>query len=170
LREFARKFVARNRSLRFESDGLSFHFQKRLGVFESQDGRELRVVAEDGMEIERQMRAVEREVVVQRTFEHSPPATGDRLQSRPEQTVMHDEKIYPALDRRVERARRSIHRRANPGHRAGIFELQTIEGIRPVFDIGDTKESVAVIHQLGCGRHCAQFYSTHRGLNSGLCW
>jgi hypothetical protein len=147
---------------------LPFHLEKRLAVFETKGARELRVVAEDRMDVEGKVCAEEREVVPESALEHLPPAARDRLQSRPKQTVMHDEKIYPSLNRGIEGAGGSVHRSANPGHSAGVLDLQTVKSIRPVFDFSEAQKIAAIIHQLGYGGHRAQFYSTRDGLNSGL--
>ena len=56
------------------------------------------------MQIERQMRAVEREIVFHRQLERAIKRAGDRLQSGPEQTVMHDQQINSVLDRHLDRA------------------------------------------------------------------
>ena len=131
--------------------------EERLGVFKTQRAGELRVVAQDRMHIERKMGAVEGQVVLQSAFQHPPPAAGDRLQSRPEQAVVNNEKIDPALDRRVDCARGSIDRRADPGDLAGISDLRALESIGPIFDLPDAKEIAAVIDQLvhGCHRVCS---------------
>ena len=155
------KFRPRNLRLHFQTDALPLLLEKRLGVFKTQRTGELRVIAENRMHIEREMGAVERKVMLEGALEHPPPAARNRLQARPEQTVVHDEKIDPALDRRVDRARGSIDRGANPGHSAGIFDLQTIQRIRPVGDLADPQEVVAVIDQLGHSCH-RPFYSTRR--------
>jgi hypothetical protein len=147
---------------------LPFHLEKRLGVFETKGARELGVVAQDRMDIERKVRAEKSEIVLESAFEHPPPPARDRPQPGPKQAVVHDEKIYPALDRGVEGAGGSVDGRANFRDGPGIFDLQTVERIWPVFDFSDAKEIVAIIHQLGSGRHRAQFYSTRDGLNSGL--
>src|SRR5450432_1484854 len=100
------------------------------------------------MHIKREMRTVERDVMLEGALKRPPPATGDWLQSRPEQTVMHDEKIYPALDRCVDRTRGSIDRCANLHHSAGVFDLQAVQRVRPVGDFAGPKEVIAVINQL----------------------
>ena len=103
---------------RRRAEMLRVHFQADTLALGSKNGSvfskpralgELRVVAQDRMNVERQMGAVEGEIVLESAFEHPPPAAGDRLQARPEQAVVDDEKIYAALDGGVDR-RASKHR------------------------------------------------------------
>ena len=65
--------------------------------------RELRIVTEDRMDIEREVRTVERDVMLEGALEHPSPAARHRLQSRPEQTVVHEEQVYAAFDGLVDR-------------------------------------------------------------------
>ena len=105
------------------------------------------------MEIERQMRAVKRDVVFEREFQLPSQRTGHALQSRPEQTVMHDEKINILLCRGSENACRNIHRRSNFRNFAGIFDLQTVQGIRPISNLLNAQIIVRVVDNLGKCRH-----------------
>jgi hypothetical protein len=89
----AREFVAGNLRQGFESDALAFCFEERFGVFETERGGELGVVPEDRMDIEREVGAVEGKIVLENLFQHSPPATCDRLEAGPEQAVVNDKKI-----------------------------------------------------------------------------
>ncbi len=100
------------------------------------------------MDIEGKMGAVEREIMLKSALEHPPSSARDRLQTRPEQPVVHDEKVYSAIDCRINRVRGSIDRGANFGSRAGVFDLQTIERIWPIFDLPNAKEIAAIIYQL----------------------
>src|SRR5436190_9493586 len=114
--KFALKFLTRNSCFHFETDGLPLLLTEWLGIFESQRGDELCVIAEAGMQIEREMGAVEGEVVSESARKHPPPPARNWLQSGPEQAVVNDEEIYPPLHRGADRLRGSIDRRANPGH------------------------------------------------------
>ena len=158
--QLARKRVARNLRVHFQTDTLSLVLEERLGVFKTQRTRELSVVAQDRMDVERKVGAVEGQVVLQSPFQHPSPAARDRLQSRPEQAVVDNEKIDPALDRRIDRPRGGINRGANPGDGAGISDLQPIESIGPIFDLPDAKEIATIIHQLVHG--CHRVSSTQR--------
>jgi hypothetical protein len=149
----------------FQTDALPLLFKKRLGVFKTQGAGELRVVAEDRMHIKREMRAVERNVVLEGALKHPPPTTGNWLQAGPEQAVMHNQEVHLAFDCRVDRARGCVDRSANLCYIAGIFDLQTIQRIRPVADFADPQEVVAVFDQLTELWH-ARFYFTGLRLNS----
>ncbi len=111
--------------------------------------------------------AVESQVVLESAFQHPPPATGDRLQSRPEQAVVHDEKIYPALDGRVDRPRGGIDRGADLGDRAGIFDLQPVQRIWPILDLAEREGDRGNNPPTGTRLPSRQFYSTRGGLNRG---
>ncbi len=67
-------------------------FQEWLRRFQSERGDELCVVADFRMDIEREMRAIKRDVIFNaiRSCRRNAP---HRLQSRPEQTVMDDQQI-----------------------------------------------------------------------------
>jgi len=64
------------------------------------------------------MGAVEREVVIEGQFQSLMQWTGNRLQPRPKQTVMHDEQINPLLHRHLHRPPRGIDRGADFRDRA----------------------------------------------------
>ena len=118
------------------------HFEKRLRVIQTKRGGQKHVVADPRMKIEREMGAVEREVVLERELQRAMRAR-DRLQPRPEQTVMHDEQIYLLLDRHLHRPPRGIHRGADLRHRAGVLNLQAVERVRVILDLGEAQGSSA---------------------------
>jgi hypothetical protein len=72
-----------------------------------------------------------------------------------------DEKIYSVLDGRADRLGRSIDSCAYLRDRTRVFDLETIQRIRPVLDLFHAKEIAAIIHQLGYG--CHRVSSTQRG-------
>ena len=105
------------------------------------------------MDIEREMRAVESQVVLESALQETPAAAGERLQSRPEQAVMDNEKIDPLLDRRINRPGRGIDRGPNFRHVARVPDLETIQRIRPVLDLIHPEEIATIFHYLGQDRH-----------------
>jgi hypothetical protein len=119
------------------------------------------------------MGAIEGKVVGESALKHPPPAARNWSQSRPEQTVVDDEKIYPVLHRRADRTRGNIDRGANPRCRTGIFDLQTIERIRPVGDLSNSEEVVAIIDQLmelGHAAHCERRKQTMHAQKEAWRW
>ena len=96
------------------------------------------------MDVERQMRAVEGEIVLEArsSMRRRPPVIG--WSPGQNKTVVDDEKIYPALDRASMVARGSIDRRADLRDRAGVFDLQAVERIRPVVDLAKAQMLIGV--------------------------
>src|SRR5690606_37416724 len=60
--------------------------------------------------------------------------TGERLDTTPEQTVMHDEEIHPARDRLIEGEKASVHRCADFGYAAIIGHLEPVVGTGIIFE------------------------------------
>ena len=108
------------------------------------------------MDIERKVHAVEARSCFKARSNIRRRAC-DGLQSRPEQTVVHDEKIDFALDGRIDRAGGRIDSSADPRHRARILELQAIQRVGPVVDLRYSKEVATVFDQLGQSLPSAPF-------------
>src|SRR4051812_22249727 len=104
------------------------------------------------MDIERKMRAVESQVVLESAFQQTPAAAGERLQSRPEQTVMNDKKIDPLPDRSINRSGGSIDGGAYFRDLARVPDLDAIQRVRPVFDLIHPEEIATIFHYLGQNR------------------
>src|ERR1700736_7035706 len=91
--ELADQFCSRQRLFDSQSNQLPFLFEERLRRFESKSSSKLRVIAYIGVNVERQMRAVERDVVFKSDFQLPTQTAGNWLQSWPQQTVMHNQKV-----------------------------------------------------------------------------
>ena len=61
---------------------------------------------------------------------------------------MHDEEIYSARDRQVDRLRGRVNRRAQLCDGAGVFDLQSIERIWPIADLANAQMFVRVGNNL----------------------
>ena len=61
---------------------------------------------------------------------------------------MHDEEIYSARDRQVDRLRGRVNRRAQLCDGAGVFDLQSIERIWPIADLANAQMFVRVGNKL----------------------
>jgi hypothetical protein len=70
---------------------------------------------------------------------------------------MDDEKIYAALDRKVDRAGGRIDGRADSRDGAGVLDLQTVQRIRPIIDFADAEMLVGVGDDLRESRHARHF-------------
>ena len=77
--KLANQFCSRHRLFDSQSNQLPFFFQERLRRFESKRSGKLSVIAYIGMNIERKMRAVERNVVFKRELQLTAQTAGDRL-------------------------------------------------------------------------------------------
>src|SRR5438094_2677684 len=105
------------------------------------------------MDIQRKMRAIKRDVV----FKCDPKLPAQRtsywLQSWPEQTVMHDQKIDVLFCSLDQNARRNINRRTDACDPAGIFDLKTVKRIIPIAHVANPQKVVGVTDNLGKRRH-----------------
>src|SRR5438132_7291241 len=77
--QFANEFAPRHRRARFQADRLTFFFQKRLRRSKSKRGDELCVVANFWMDIQREMRAVKRDIILKRDLQLPAKRASHRL-------------------------------------------------------------------------------------------
>src|SRR5262245_37797226 len=100
------------------------------------------------MDIQREVRAVEREVVFK--CEPQLPAQGTSywLQSWPEQTVMDDQKIDVPFCGLDQNACRSVDGRADVRDPAGIFNLQTVKRIVPIAHVANAQKAIRVTNNV----------------------
>src|SRR5215469_4118223 len=109
------------------------------------------------------MRTVKRDVVFKGEPQLPAQRASYRLQSRPEQTMMHDHKIDVLFCSLGQNARRNINRRADARDRAGIFDLNAVKGIVPIAYLPNPQKAVRVTDNLGKRSHeasVAAFVST----------
>src|SRR5439155_22839803 len=88
--QFTNEFAAQHRRACFQADRLPFFFQKWLRGFQSKGDDELCVVANFRMDIQRKVRAVERDVVFKGELQLPAERPSHWLQAGPEQPVVHD--------------------------------------------------------------------------------
>src|SRR5215475_7823485 len=110
--QFPNQFTARQRRADLQTDRLTFLLQEWLHGFQTERSSELCVVADFRMDIERQMRAVKRNVIFKCEPQLPSQRASYRLQSRPKQTVMHNQKIDVLVRGLAKHACRNINRRA----------------------------------------------------------
>ena len=66
--------------MQFQTDRLTFFFKERLRGFQAKRSRKLCVISDLRMDIEREMRAVERDII----FEGDPQLPAQRASNRPQ--------------------------------------------------------------------------------------
>src|SRR6478672_3931664 len=96
------------------------------------------------MDVERKMGAVESSVAAKKLLQDAAPSPANRLQPRPEKTVVHDQQIYASLDRGLNAPHRSVDRCTDLRHRPGILHLQAVQRILPIPDFADPEMFVGV--------------------------
>src|SRR6266404_3898340 len=112
-------------------------------------GDELRVVANFRMDIQGKMRAVERDIIFKGELQLPAKRASHRLQARPEQTVVDDQKIDSFLCGLGQNARGNVDCRADSRNSAGIFNLQTIKRVVPIAHVANAQKLTRVIDDLG---------------------
>src|SRR2546421_11811165 len=100
------------------------------------------------MDIERQMSAVECNVIFEREPQLPAQRASNRLYSRPEQPVMHNQKIDVSLLSLGQHARRNINRPADARHPAGVFDLESVKGVVPITHMANTQKAGRVTDNL----------------------
>ena len=103
--ELREQIVSPQVGLSLQAEKPSFPFEKWPRVIQTKGGGKKSVIADARVEIERQVRAVEREVVIERQFQgvmQCGPVTGRNPGQN--KTVMHDEQINPLLHGHLHRS------------------------------------------------------------------
>ena len=126
-RELRGEFLAGNPGARLKTYGLAVGDEKRPQIFQPERGAKLRVVAEPGMRIERQVRTVNRQVVFHQQPEQLIFFARPRMRRRPEQSVMDDEQIRFGGDGEFHGGEAGVHRRRDARDSAGVPGLQAID-------------------------------------------
>jgi hypothetical protein len=100
------------------------------------------------VDVERQMSAVNREILLKGALEKAPASTRDRLEARPEKTVMHDQEVNSTLDGGIDRPRGGVNGRPHPGNSPGILELKAVQSMWPIGDFAQAQMLVRVGNDL----------------------
>ena len=143
-----RSSSSRGNEARASPNHLTFFFEKRLIRFKSECYSELRVIANLGMEIERQMRTVERDVVFKGEFQLPAQGFGHGTQARPKHSVMNYEQVSAAFRAFLQSAAGEIHRRRNFRYLAGILQLQAVERILVILNFANPQIGIAITDDL----------------------
>lgn len=101
------------------------------------------------MNIQRQMRAVDRQIVVQQEPEQLVTFSRPRMCLAPKQTMMNDEQIRFRLDRHPRRDKAGIDRGSHPAHSPSVLHLESVHRARPIVEFGWTKQFIATpLHRI----------------------
>ena len=120
------------------------------GGFEAEGAGEDGVVAEGGMEIEREVGAVNGESGIERDLDFLEDGAGPGLEAGPEHAVVHDEQIGTCGDGFFDDGQGGIHGGDDLGDFTfAVFELEAVEGVGVVRDLGDAQFGVEVGDEVG---------------------
>ena len=132
-----------------QADRLAALGKKRLGLLDAKCPAKLGVVAEPWMRVQRQVRAVNGDVVVKQQPQQSVAVAGPRMRRSPKQPVVDDQQIRPGVDRLLDRGRRGVHRSGEARHAAAILHLQPVHRTGPVLKRLRFEGAVAVRDDVG---------------------
>src|SRR5947208_14388017 len=107
------------------------------------------------MDIEREMHAVERDVIFERKPQLSAQHASNRLQSTPAQPVMHNQQIDLSLLSFGQYAGRNINRRADQRDPARTFRLEPVKRVVPIAYFSNAQKVVGIIDHVRECRHGA---------------
>ena len=87
------------------------------------------------MRVERQVRAVNGEVMIEQRTQQFVLFPRPRMRRRPEQAVMHEQEIRPHLDSKPHRRETRVHRSGDTRDCARVFDLQAVRRAIVVADV-----------------------------------
>ena len=121
---------------RAECDGgdvVALVVEEGVDLFEAECFGEEGVIADLGMAIERQVRAIHSEVAFEGGLYLLSVGSGEWYRGRPEEAVVADEEIDAFHDGRLESELASIHAGTDFGDATGVFDLQPVVSALEVF-------------------------------------
>jgi len=129
---------------------IAFVFQKTAGWRQAERLGNLGVVTECGMHIQRQVAAIDGESGIERGFDFLEDGAGPGLKAGPEHAVVDDEQIGTCGDGFFNHGQGRVHGGNDLGDFAfAVFELEAIEGVGVVGDLGDAEFGVEVGDEVG---------------------
>ena len=113
---------------------------------EPDEASQLVVVADLGVDVEREVSGIEGDVAVEERPDPPVPPPGKWVIPVPEKAVMHqEERRRQRLSRPDYRGERCVHRGHDPAHLPGSVQyLKTVDGVRLVGHLTDSKVLVEV--------------------------
>ncbi len=145
---------ARDPGVRPEAKALFFREKERAKLLQAQRGAEEGVVAEPGMRIEREVRTVNREVVVQQLAEQLVVRARPGMRPAPEQTVMDDQEVGARVDGEADRRQTRVHRGGDARDGASVLDLQSVDGAFVIVELARAQEAVAITDDFKQGERC----------------
>ena len=100
------------------------------------------------MQIEREMGAVNREIIFERELQLPAQCSSHGTQARPKHPVMDNEQVGAALCAFLEGAAGDIHCRCNFLYLAGILHLQAVERVLVILNFAKPQIGIAVTDDL----------------------
>jgi hypothetical protein len=122
---------------------------KRLQLFEAERSAELSVVAELRVRVEWKMRAVNRQVVLNKETEQFATLACPRMGGGPEEPVMHQQQIGVRGDGEFHGREAGVHSRGDARDASAVFHLETIGRAVVILDFRDPQQPVAMPHDPG---------------------
>src|SRR5436190_10755183 len=124
---------------------LSFFEKEWFQVSKPERFCQLSIVSESWMRIQRQMGAVNSEVVVQQQLDHLVPFIGPWVACSPKKAMMHNEQIGFRFDRFVDRRKAAVDRCRYFCDAAAVLHLQSVYSAGPIFKVFRRQSAVAIL-------------------------
>ena len=153
--------VPSNRGSRLQADGLIALEEERFGLAESESRAQLSVVSQARVGVQREMGAVDSQIVLDEGLDALVASTGPGMGFAPKQAVMHEEQIGLSVDRHPDRSQAGIDCGCDPGDASGVFDLESVDSAVPVL------ESVGLQQPVAKPGHRGQIASRHAAWNRG---
>ncbi len=123
-----------------EADGGAFEFEETAGGSEAEGAGDAGVVAEGGVDVERQVGAVEGEAVVEAEADFFVQGAGDGLEAGPEEAVVDDEQVGAGGGGFADDGEGGVNCGGDLGDGdAGGVDLESVQGGRVVGDVADAE-------------------------------
>jgi hypothetical protein len=128
-----------------EADGLAILVEEKwFGILESERGGELGVVAELRVGIEREVGAVDGEVVFEEEFEEGVAFAGPGMGGAPEEAVVNDEEIGAGGDGFLDGGGGGVDGGGDFGDGAVVLNLEAVDGAGVIGEFGGAEVAVAM--------------------------
>lgn len=111
---------------------------------QAQSGTKPGVVAQAGVSIEREVRAIDGEAILDQAADHLVAFPRPRVGGSPENAVMHQQQVRLACHGQPDGRQGRIHRRRDPGNRPTVLDLQPIGSLVVILHLGRVQQPVAV--------------------------
>src|SRR6266496_6649714 len=105
------------------------------------------------MQIEREMSAVNREIIFERELQLPAQCSSHGTQARPKHPMMDNEQVGAAFCAFLQRAAGDIDCRCNFLYLAGILQLQAVEGILVIMNFAQPQIRIAITDDLVQSNH-----------------